>query len=70
MPLIKDGKYADDPFVAVADGAPLPDGPAVVSLKRFLADRQTLLARNAPFGVRLRPRSLRKYSARTHGGCR
>jgi uncharacterized protein (DUF934 family) len=54
MPLIKDGEYAHDPFAAADDGAPLPDGPAVVSLRRFLAERETLLARNAPLGVRLK----------------
>ena len=54
MPLIKDGAYVDDPFVAVADEAPLPDGPAIVSLTRFLAERETLLARNAPLAVRLK----------------
>ena len=54
MPLIKDGKYVDDPFVAVADSAPLPEGGAIVSLTRFLAERETLLTRNAPLGVRLK----------------
>ncbi|HEY0282264.1 MAG TPA: DUF934 domain-containing protein [Rhizomicrobium sp.] len=54
MPLIKNGTYAEDSFAAVADGAPLPDGPAVVSLTRFLAERATLLTRNAPLGVRLK----------------
>ena len=54
MPLIKDGKYAHDPFVAAADDVPLPAGPAVVSLSRFLAERETLLARNASLGVRLK----------------
>jgi uncharacterized protein (DUF934 family) len=54
MPLIKDGKYADDPFVAVADSAPLPEGGAIVSLTRFLANREALLARNTPLGVRLK----------------
>lgn len=58
MPLIKDGKYTHDPFAAVADEAPLPDGPAVVSLRRFLAERETLLARNAPLGVRLKAEEL------------
>ncbi|MDE2134247.1 MAG: DUF934 domain-containing protein [Alphaproteobacteria bacterium] len=53
MPLIKDGRYADDAFAAVADGAPLPGGPATVSLKRFQKERETLLARNTPLGVRL-----------------
>lgn len=54
MPLIKDGKYADDVFAAVADSAPLPGGPAIVSLARFRKERETLLARNTPLGVRLK----------------
>jgi uncharacterized protein (DUF934 family) len=54
MPLIKDGAFVADAFTAVADDAPLPDGGAVVSLTRFIAERDTLLARNAPLGVRLK----------------
>jgi uncharacterized protein (DUF934 family) len=54
MPLIKNGAVAENLFADVADGAPLPHGPAVVSLTRFLADRETLLARNMPLGVRLK----------------
>jgi uncharacterized protein (DUF934 family) len=54
MPLIKNGALAENLFTDVADGAPLPDGPAIVSLKRFLAERETLLTRNAPLGVRLK----------------
>jgi uncharacterized protein (DUF934 family) len=54
MPLIRNGAVAEDLFTEVADGAPLPDGPAVVSLTRFLANHETLLARNAPLGVRLK----------------
>lgn len=51
MPLIKNGAVVRDDFAAVADDAPLPDGPAIVSLKRFLAERDTLLARNQKLGV-------------------
>ena len=54
MPLIKNGAVAENLFTDVADGETLPDGPALVSLPRFLADRETLLARNAPLGVRLK----------------
>ncbi len=54
MPLIKDGRYADDAFAAVADTAALPGGPVIVSLKRFQKERETLLARNTPLGVRLK----------------
>ncbi|MDE2265099.1 MAG: DUF934 domain-containing protein, partial [Alphaproteobacteria bacterium] len=54
MPLIKAGTAAADPYAAVADEAPLPEGPTVVSLTRFRKDRDTLLARNTPLGVRLK----------------
>ena len=53
MPLIKDGAFAENSFVRVADGESLPDGPVVVSLSRFRAERDTLMQRNAPLGVRL-----------------
>ena len=54
MPLIRNGAYAEDGFVPVADDAPLPDGPAIVSLARFAKERAALMARNAPLGVRLK----------------
>ncbi len=54
MPLIKGGAYATDPYATLADDAPLPIGPAVVSLTRFRKDRETLLARNTSLGVRLK----------------
>jgi uncharacterized protein (DUF934 family) len=44
----------DDPWTGVGDGAPLPaDGPAIVSLKRWQAERDALRRRSAPVGVRL-----------------
>jgi uncharacterized protein (DUF934 family) len=54
MPLIKDGTLVEDAFTPVSDDAPLPEGAVIVSLSRFLAERETLLSRNAPFGVRLK----------------
>jgi len=60
MPLIRveggRAAAAEDGFVAVLDDAALPAaGGAIVSLTRFIKDRDTLLARNAPIGVRLKP---------------
>jgi uncharacterized protein (DUF934 family) len=55
MALWKDGGFVADAYATIADDAPLPDGPVLVSLKRFLADRDTLLARNAAVGVLLQP---------------
>ena len=37
----------------MANDAALPDGAVIVSLKRFFAERDGLLARNTPVGVRL-----------------
>jgi uncharacterized protein (DUF934 family) len=55
MPLIKDDAFIDDPWVAVADDEALPEGaPAIVSLARWQAERETLEGRNAPLGIRLR----------------
>jgi uncharacterized protein (DUF934 family) len=53
MPLIKNGAFAEDPFQTVADDAALPANGTIVSLARFKKDRDSLLARNAPLGVRL-----------------
>ena len=36
-----------------ADGEPLPEAPAILSRKRWLAERDTLAGRNAPLGLRL-----------------
>jgi uncharacterized protein (DUF934 family) len=49
--LIKNNLPAEDTYVTVADHAPLPEGAAIVSLKRFRAERSDLLARNQKLGV-------------------
>lgn len=51
--LIKSGAFAQDIYASVADDAALPEGPVLVSLARFKRDRDTLLARNTPLGIRL-----------------
>jgi uncharacterized protein (DUF934 family) len=54
--LIKRGRIVDDPFFAIADDEPAPfTGAVLVSLKRFAADKDTLLARNYPLAVRVGP---------------
>ena len=56
MPLIRDKSEIDDSWTFVeADDAALPEGDVTVSLARFLADTDALLARNSGFGVRLQP---------------
>lgn len=55
MPLITADGFRPDPFITVADDAALPeDGGAIVSLARFRNDRDVLLSRNAPIGIRLK----------------
>ena len=53
MPLLKAGREIADAFTTVADDAPSPDAPVIVSLKRFRAERNALLARAQPLGVEL-----------------
>lgn len=55
MPLIRNGaEVADDAWVRVADDDPLPeDCHALVSMARWLDERDRLAARNAPIGVAL-----------------
>jgi uncharacterized protein (DUF934 family) len=52
MALWRRGGFAENDWISVADDAPAPEGGAIaVSLKRWLADREALLARTAPVGV-------------------
>ncbi|MGQ9365888.1 DUF934 domain-containing protein [Azospirillum sp. A39] len=54
MPLVKDGRPAEDTWTTLADDAPLPAvGAVIVSLARWRAEREALLARGGPLGVRL-----------------
>jgi uncharacterized protein (DUF934 family) len=52
MPLIKNGRLAEDRYLRVLDDAPVPDDVAViVPAGRFLADAEDVLRRGAPTGV-------------------
>ncbi len=54
MALIKNGRLTEDAWTEVADDAPLPvDGPIIVSLARWNADRDALLSLKRPLGLRL-----------------
>src|SRR4029077_6848693 len=53
--LWKNGRFEADNYAAVGDEEALPQCAAVVSLKRFLAERGDVIARNAPLGVLLQP---------------
>ena len=47
----KDGAFRRDGWVRVADGEPLPDAAAIVSKKRWVAERDQLTDRAAPLGL-------------------
>ena len=54
MPLIKDGKFVEDPFFFVPDGKAYPDEKGViVTLARFQGERDNLFAHRNLVGVRL-----------------
>lgn len=54
MPLLKQGRLADDPWIAVSGESPIPDGdPVIVDYDRWADGKDQLAGRNAPLGVRL-----------------
>ena len=54
MPLWRRDGFAEDEWITLADDAPAPAGGAiVVSLNRWLAERDALSSRAAPVGVAL-----------------
>ena len=56
MQIIRNRKIVDDDFVHVPDGADLPDadaGKPIVTLARYVAAREELLARYPVLGVRV-----------------
>lgn len=55
MPLIKNGRVAEEDWAFIEGDAVLPEGKVTVTFERFKAERDTLLARNTPVGVRLSP---------------
>jgi len=55
MALIKNDAIVDDPFVDVSHAEGIPEtGPIIVSLEQWQAQRERLLARGTPLGIRLR----------------
>jgi uncharacterized protein (DUF934 family) len=55
MALIKDGELVADPFVNAVALETLPaSGALIVSLAQWRAEREALLVREAPLGIRLR----------------
>jgi uncharacterized protein (DUF934 family) len=49
--LWRDGAFHRDAWVRVADGDVLPDAPAIIPKKRWLAERDALSTRGAPLGI-------------------
>jgi uncharacterized protein (DUF934 family) len=45
----------EDPFTAVADDQPTPQGDVIISLSRFQAEGEALLADGRALGVRIEP---------------
>lgn len=54
-PIWRNGTFRRDPWVAVTETEALPRTPVIVSRKRWLAERDHLVSRNAPLGLRLEP---------------
>ncbi|MGZ8244086.1 DUF934 domain-containing protein [Methylomagnum sp.] len=53
MAVIKDGNITGNDWRHAADDEALPEGNATVSLKRWLAEQDSLAGRPAPLGLRL-----------------
>lgn len=55
MPLIKDGGLQDDLWTYLdGEAAARPAGPVIVGLEHWQAEREALIGRNVPLGLRLR----------------
>ena len=53
MRLFKDGAFVDDPWHMLGDDEPLGEGPAILSLKAWLALGDARQGINTPVGVKL-----------------
>jgi uncharacterized protein (DUF934 family) len=51
----REGAFWRDAWIRVGSEGDIPDGPALLSKKRWLAERAGLSARNAPLGLQLEP---------------
>jgi uncharacterized protein (DUF934 family) len=56
MPLWKGGGFREDDWIVVPDDAPMPGGGrAIVGLKRWREERDSLIQRQAPLGLLIEP---------------
>lgn len=53
MKLIKNGNFVEQDFTAIGADDALPDGAVIVPLERWEAERDSLVTRNTPIGVKL-----------------
>lgn len=53
--LWRNGRFEADDWTVAAEGEAIGEGPAILPLERFLAERETLGQRNAPLGVIVTP---------------
>ncbi len=51
MPLVKDDALVADTWTRLDDDAAMIDGPVVISLERWLNERDVLSSRNGPLGI-------------------
>jgi phosphoadenosine phosphosulfate reductase len=54
-PIWQGGAFRRNAWLKADAGAALPDGPVIVSKKRWLAERDGLAGRNAPRGLQIEP---------------
>ncbi len=55
LSLWRNGRFEHDEWSRVGDEEAVGDGPAIMPLERFLAERDALTARNSPLGVLVEP---------------
>ncbi|MFD1703140.1 DUF934 domain-containing protein [Methylopila henanensis] len=55
LPLWRNGRFEADEWTRAGEGEAVSEGPALLPLVRFLAERDALAARNAPIGVVVEP---------------
>lgn len=55
LSLWRHGRFEADDWSRVADDDAVSEGPCVLPLARFLAERDALVSRNAPLGVLVQP---------------
>lgn len=55
LPIWRDGRFQADEWTLAGEDDAVAEGPALLTLSRFLAERDALTARNAPLGVVVEP---------------